>query len=240
MYPFFITILSLIFLETTYLAVKTSKKTFAGSNQKRKVYVDTSAIMDGRILAVAETGFIGDDLIIPRSVIREMQLLADGHDSEKRSRARIGLDTINALERVVHCNVTILQDKLDRTPVDERLLELAKENKGVILTNDFNLGKVAATEHIEVLNINDLSLALSAEYSAGDRITVRINSEGSGPKQGVGYLPEGIMVVIDGASNLIGQEVEAEVTRFLQNSAGRMIFAKIKRSTRRVNTSSRR
>ena len=128
----------LILAETSTLCVASLKKK-RKNHSKRKVYVDTSSLMDGRILEVAKTGFLSDDLIIPRSVIRELQLLADGKDSEKRNRARFGMDVARELERVVFFDTEILQDELDKTPVDERLIELAKENSGVILTCDYNL-----------------------------------------------------------------------------------------------------
>lgn len=224
----FIFIFSAIILaETTLLLIKNLKKPIMNPNAKRKVYIDTSALMDGRILAVAKTGFIGDDLIIPRSVIREMQLLADGKDSEKRARARAGMDAVNELERVVYFDTEILQDELDRTPVDERLIELAKKNRGLILTCDFNLGKVAATEKIEVLNVNELALALRNDFLPGERMEIKIVASGSNPKQGVGYLPDGTMAVVDNAAKKIGEEVEVEFVRFLQTSAGRMMFAKM-------------
>ncbi|MBR3220250.1 PIN domain nuclease, partial [Candidatus Saccharibacteria bacterium] len=194
---FLIIVLVAILLETTYIAVKASKKRLPSNNQKRKVYIDTSALMDGRILSVAQTGFIGDDLIIPRSVIRELQLLADGKDNEKRTRARFGMDVARELERVVYCNTTIIQDELNRTPVDERLISLAKENHGAICTIDFNLGKVAATEGIDVLNVNELAMTLRSEYLPGDKAKVKITALGSNPKQGVGHLMDGTMVVVD-------------------------------------------
>lgn len=197
------------------------------TGQKRKIYVDTSALMDGRILEVARTGFIGDNLIIPRSVIRELQLLADGKDSEKRTRARFGLDVVNELERVIYCDTTILQDALDKTLVDERLIELAKENRGLICTVDFNLGKVAATEKIDVLNVNDLAMVLRSEYSTGEKFKLKITTEGSGAGQGVGHLQDGTMVVVEGAKSKVGREVEVELIRFLQTETGRMIFAKL-------------
>lgn len=215
----------LILLETTILLIK-SKATSLISSGRRKVYVDTSALIDGRILSIAQTGFISDDLIIPRSVIRELQLLADGKDSEKRTRARYGMDIVNELERVVYCNVEILQDDLDRTAVDERLLQLAKENGGMILTTDFNLGKVAATENVEVLNVNDLALVLRSEYLPGEKARLKITGQGSGPSQGVGHLNDGTMVVVDNAANRVGEEIEVTFIRFLQTSAGGMLFAR--------------
>lgn len=219
-----------IFAETTILVIKKYKPSF---NSRRKIYVDTSALMDGRILAVAQTGFLGDDFIIPRSVVRELQLLADGKDSEKRARARLGLDTINELERIVHFDTTILQDELDRTPVDERLIALAKENRGLILTCDFNLIKVAATEKIETLNINDLALVLRSEFLPGEKLEIKIVAAGSNPKQGVGYLPDGTMVVVDNAANKINSLVTVEFVRFLQTSAGKMMFAKLSQKQNR-------
>lgn len=219
-------LLILICVEVSFLTVKTFKKSVSSSG-KRKIYVDTSTLMDGRILAVAKTGFIGDDLIIPRSVIREMQTLADGKDSEKRMRARAGMDVVNELERIEYFNTEILQDELDHTPVDERLLDLAKKNHGLILTNDFNLGKVAATEKIDILNINDLAMTLRGDFLPGERTKIKILTEGSNPKQGVGYLPDGTMAVVDNASKKIGKEVEIEFVRSLQTSAGRMMFANL-------------
>lgn len=224
-----IIILALVFIETSFITIKNIKKPFAGgSDQKRKVYVDTSVLMDGRILEVVKTGFIGDNLYIPRSVIRELQLLADGRDSEKRTRARFGLDVANELERSPDCHIEIVQDDLDRTLVDERLISLAKENNGLILTNDYNLNKVAGTEKIRVLNINDLALSLRVDYLPGDSFKLQITSAGSNPRQGVGHLPDGTMVVVDNALSKVGKEVEVEFVRFFQTSAGRMMFAKIK------------
>ena len=225
-------LLGLLLLENTLLLWRSFGKRLPNSS-KRKIYVDTSTLMDGRILAVAGTGFISDDLVIPRSVIRELQLLADGKDSEKRTRARFGLDVVSDLERVVEVNTEILADSLDRTPVDERLLELAKANHGALLTNDYNLNKVATAEGVEVLNINDLALVLRNQYLPGDHLRLKITTKGSNPKQGVGHLPDGTMVVVDNASNRVGKEVDVEFVRFLQTSAGRMMFAKIVSGTGR-------
>ncbi|MBP5656594.1 hypothetical protein J6X15_03355, partial [Candidatus Saccharibacteria bacterium] len=194
-------ILAGIFLETTALTVKT----FTGKNgringtARRKLFVDTSTLMDGRILSVAKAGFLGDDVLIPRSVIRELQLLADGSDADKRARARFGLDVANELERIELSHVEIFADEGDRVKVDERLIELAKEHHGIILTNDFNLTKVAATEHVDAININDLAQGLRSEYLPGDKLRVKIISVGSNPHQGVAYLPDGTMVVVDAA-----------------------------------------
>lgn len=214
--------------ETTYLTTKKMLEKNAKPKGRRKVYVDTSALIDGRILEVAKTGFLSDDFVIPRSVTRELQLLADGKDNVKRERARDGLDTANELERVVYFDTEILDDsQLGRMPVDERLLVLAKENRGAILTCDYNLGKVAATENVEVLNVNDLALVLGNKFRQGDRLRVKIVEKGSNPGQGVGHLKDGTMVVVDGAGNKIGQELDVNYVRFLQTSAGRMVFAEV-------------
>lgn len=240
---FILVIVLLIFAETSILFVKNGKKPFINSNQKRKVYVDTSALMDPRLIQVAETGFIGDDLIIPRSVIHELQLLADGKDHDKRLRARAGLDAVRELERVVYFNLSIIDDALDRTPVDNRLLELAKANRGAILTNDYNLKKVAATDHIDTLSLNELALVMRAEYLPGEHANVKILAAGSNQGQGVGYLRDGTMIVVDRASNYIGTEVEVEFVRLNQTAAGSMMFAKLvkspKTSTKTSKTTTR-
>lgn len=224
-------LLTLIILsETTLLAVKTRSKPLITSHQKRKIYIDTSVLMDPRFLAVAQTGFIGDDLIVPRSVIHELQLIADGKDHDKRTRARAGLDTVRELERITFFDLTIYNDALDRTPVDNRLLELAKANRGFILTNDFNLKKVAATEQIEVLSLSELALALRNEYLPGERARVKVVATGSNAGQGVAYLKDGTMVVIDHGKSHLGQEVEVEFIRLNQTAAGTMMFARLARS----------
>ncbi len=226
----FILIVSLCILaETTVVFLRTRQKPLLNSNQKRKVYVDTSALMDPRLLAVAQTGFIGDDIIIPRSVTRELQLLADGKDSEKRLRARAGLERVRELERVVYFDTTILSDDLNHVQVDNRLLELAKANHGLILTNDYNLQKVAETEQIDVLNLNVLALALRAEYLPGERTQVKIVTTGSNPHQGVAYLRDGTMVVVDNASDKIGKDVDVEFVKLNQTASGVMMFARLVR-----------
>ena len=215
------------FLETTILTIKSARKSLIGTNQKRKIYVDTSALMDPRLLPVAQTGFIADEVVVPRSVTHELQLLADGKDSEKRARARAGLDAVRELERVVYFNMILLEDPLDHTPVDNRLLDLAKSNHGCLLTNDYNLQKVAETEHVDVLNLNNLALALRNEYVPGEKAKVKIIATGSGNHQGVGYLRDGTMVVVDEAEKKIGKEVEVEFIRLNQTASGTMMFARI-------------
>lgn len=221
---------SVLLAETTALTIREfSQKRSRAKNARRKVFVDTSTLMDGRILSVAKAGFLGDEILIPRSVIRELQLLADGSDSDKRARARFGLDVANELERTELSDVEIFQDSGDRVKVDERLLELAKEYHGIILTNDFNLAKVAAVEKVDAISINELAQGLRSEYLPGDKLNVRIVAVGANPRQGVAYLPDGTMIVVDEASHLVGknQSTEIEFQRYLQTAAGKMMFAKL-------------
>ena len=219
-----ILIITLIILtETTYIIIKKHKPLKSGT---RKIYVDTSVLIDGRILNVARTGFVDGNLIILKSVLRELQLLADGKDSEKRQRARAGLDNIAELERVIEVNTEIEDDADEPKKVDEQLLKLAKANRATILTLDYNLIKVATAEKIDTLNINDLALAVKTEFLPGEKIKLKITEKGDKPGQGVGHLSNGTMVVVDKASNKIGKEITVEFVRFHETSAGRMIFAR--------------
>ena len=222
---------SLVFLETTALCVSNFSGKAKNLNRKarRRIFVDTSTLIDGRILSVARAGFIGDELLIPRSVVRELQLLADGSDSEKRMRARFGLDVINELERIENVEARVFPDIPGHVRVDERLIELAKDNNGLIMTNDYNLSKVAKTEHIETININELAQVLRTEYLPGDKLSVRIIGAGTNPHQAVAYLTDGTMVVVDDAEKYIKSRemVEIEFVRYLQTNAGKMMFAKL-------------
>ena len=213
-----------IFAETTILLFKKYKLNF---NNRRRIYVDTSALIDGRILNVARSGFLDGDLIILKSVLLELQLLADGKDSEKRSRARAGLEVAAELERVINVNTEILDDGAGHKKVDEELLKIAKETRGTILTLDYNLIKVATAEKIDTLNINDLALAVRNEFLPGEKIKLKITEKGSNRGQGVGHLTDGTMVVVDNAANKIGKEITVTFVKYYETSAGKMIFAKI-------------
>lgn len=214
----------LILTETTILIFRKFKPTLSS---RRKIYIDTSVLIDGRILEIARTGFLDGDLIILKSVLLELQLLADSKDNEKRTKARAGLDTASELERVINVNTEIVDDTGGLKKVDEELLKVAKETKGAIMTMDFNLIKVAEAEKIETLNINNLALAVRTEFNAGDKFKVKIVEKGSNRGQGVGHLPNGTMVVVENASTKIGRVVNIEITKFLETSAGRMAFAKL-------------
>ena len=213
-----------IFAETTILLSKKLKPNF---NSKRKIYVDTSVLIDGRILNIARSGFLDGDLIVLKSVLLELQLLADGKDSDKRNRARAGLEVVSELERVININTEIVDNGSGHKKVDEELLKIAKETRGTILTLDYNLIKVAAAEKIETLNINDLALAVRNEFLPGEKIKIKITEKGSNRGQGVGHLANGTMVVVDNAANKVGKEVIVEFVKFYETSAGKMIFAKL-------------
>ena len=214
----------LILAETSFLTIK---KYSPARNGNKKVYVDTSALIDGRILNIARTGFIESDLIILKSVLHELQLLADGKDNEKRNRARIGLENVSELERIVEVNTEIYDDTESTGGVDDRLLEYARKSRGAILTLDFNLIKVAEAEKIQALNINDLALAVKTEYLPGQKMKIRISEKGANRGQGIGHLPNGTMVVVDKAASKIGKEVLIEFVRLHETSSGKMVFAKI-------------
>lgn len=195
---------------------------------RKRVLVDTSILIDGRFLAVAKTGFVNFDILIPRSVVGELQILADGGDDEKRVRARYGLDIISALQSEPKLNVSILADSNSaKEGVDNRLISLAKKLNAEILTADYNLNKVAKVEGLEVLNINELVQSVRADYLPGEKIMLEITVKGNEKKQGVGHLPDGTMVVVENAESLVGTTAEVEFIRSLQTAAGKMMFARI-------------
>lgn len=224
-----ITLLVIILAELTYLVYKQAYSRLSVDKRTRQVFIDTSVLMDGRIITVAATGFLGGDtLVIPRSVIGELQLLADNADHDKRERARRGLDIVNQLQQESSVSVEIMPDSANaREGVDNRLLELAKRFDGTLCTIDYNLQKVATVEGVSVLNINELAQGLRMSYLPGERVTLDLQQKGQDNHQGVGYLPDGTMVVVEQASSLIGKNVEVEFIRALQTAAGRMMFAKL-------------
>ena len=222
-----ILLITLVILSETSVLV--FKKFKPAKSSHRKIYVDTSVLIDGRIVDIAKTGFLDGDLIILKSVLLELQLLADGKDQDKRNLGRAGLNTASELERVVNVNTEIVDDTGGLKKVDEELLKIAKEEKGAIMTIDYNLIKVAEAEKIETLNINDLSLAVRDDFIPNERFKIKITEKGSNRGQGVGHLKNGTMVVVENAASKVGQEVTVEFSKFFENSAGRMIFAKLVR-----------
>lgn len=220
-------ILSIVILFLCITNRQKTKKSVEIKNNKI-VLIDTSILIDGRFLAVAKTGFINYSIRIPRSVIGELQLLADGGDDEKRTRARYGLDIAYSLQDLENLDVKLLQDSTTASEgVDNRLLQLAKEYNGMIMTADYNLNKVAKVEGVEVLNINELVQSVRGSYLPGEKLMIEIIGNGSEKKQGVGHLPDGTMVVVENGESLIGSTVEVEFIRTLQTAAGKMMFAKL-------------
>ncbi|NCU38134.1 hypothetical protein EOL96_03725 [Candidatus Saccharibacteria bacterium] len=221
-----VALLTIIAAQTTFLTYKNQR-----SDQRRTntdIFVDTSVLMDGRIVPIAEAGFIPGRLVIPRSVIGELQLLADNGDTDKRERARRGLDVLKQLQAIEQIDVTILQDGSRASEgVDERLLKHAKSSGGAIATIDFNLNKVASVEGITVLNVNELARTLRMSYLPGEHIKLELTTTGSDNHQAVGHIGDGTMVVVEHAKKYIGTTVEVEVIRSLQTAAGRMMFARI-------------
>src|SRR5246127_4602901 len=202
---------------------------FGGEKQSRKSYkiLDTSVIIDGRIADIAETGFLDGVIVIPQFVLRELQLVADSADSLKRNRGRRGLDILQRLQKVNSLNIQIVEDDFPSVrEVDLKLIELAKLYEGKIITNDFNLNKVAQLQGVEVLNINELANSLKPIVLPGETMRVFILKEGKEYNQGVAYLDDGTMVVVDNARKMIGKTVDIAVTSVLQTTAGKMIFGK--------------
>jgi uncharacterized protein YacL len=202
---------------------------FGNEKQGRKAFkiLDTSVIIDGRIADIADTGFMDGILVIPQFVLRELQLVADSADSLKRNRGRRGLDVLQRLQKIVTVNVQIVEDDFPTVrEVDLKLIELAKVYEAKIITNDFNLNKVAQLQGVEVLNINELANALKPIVLPGETMRVFILKEGKEYNQGVAYLDDGTMVVVDNARKLIGKNVDIAVTSVLQTTAGKMIFGK--------------
>lgn len=201
---------------------KTNNKAHRGS---RKMVLDSCALIDGRIVELNRMGFVPDELVVPEFVVHELQMLADGNDTQKRERARFGLDVVRELQDSTNAKVVIDSSVSTSQPTDDKLVTLAKKLKAGLYTTDYNLNKVADIQGVRVLNVNELAQQLRPTALPGERKTLKILQKGSNPKQGVGYLDDGTMVVVDDAANLISKVVEVEVTRIHQTMAGKMIFA---------------
>jgi len=202
---------------------------FSGERGTRNVFkiLDTSVIIDGRIADVCETGFVEGMLVIPQFVLRELQLIADSSDSLKRNRGRRGLDILQRIQKMAAVQVQIVEDDFPQVrAVDMKLIELAKLYDGKIVTNDFNLNKVAQLQGVQVLNVNGLANSLKPAVLPGEIMRVFILKEGKEYNQGVAYLDDGTMVVVDNARKMISKTIDIAVTSVLQTTAGRMIFGK--------------
>ena len=198
------------------------------SNEGRSVLLDTSVIIDGRIADIARTGFIAGIILVPKFVLNELQHIADSPDALRRNRGRRGLEVLNRLTKDSAVPVRFTdQDVPGVREVDDKLVILAKQLNCAVITNDYNLNHVASLQGVNVLNINELANAVKAVLLHGEALSVKIMQEGREPGQGVGYLDDGTMVVVDDGRHHMSQEVPVIVTKILQTTAGRMIFAKL-------------
>ena len=192
----------------------------------RPLILDTSAIIDGRVLEIAKTGFISGLMLIPNFILLELQQVADSADSLKRARGRRGFEVLDELKKTSSIKVEIWDKEASGKAVDERLMKLAKNLHGKLVTTDFNLNRVAQAHGITVLNINDLANSVKTAILPGEKIDLKIVHVGKDSKQGVGYLSDGTMIVVEDGGEFLGQTMKIEVSRLLQGSAGKMIFGR--------------
>ena len=212
-----------------------SKKKKAGEDESEKQakntlkILDTSVIIDGRIADICQTGFLEGTIVIPQFVLEELQHIADSSDVLKRNRGRRGLDILNRIQKELSIKVEIYEGDFEEIQeVDSKLVKLAKVTNGVVVTNDFNLNKVCELQKVSVLNINDLANAVKPVVLPGEEMNVQVIKDGKEHNQGIAYLDDGTMIVVEEGRNYIGKHIDVLVTSVLQTSAGRMIFAKPK------------
>lgn len=199
------------------------------SGAARPKILDTSVIIDGRIADICRTGIFEGTIIVPAFVLQELRHIADSADALKRNRGRRGLDILNRMQQELDIPIKVVEtDYEDLTEVDAKLIKLAYDMGGVVVTNDYNLNKVAGVQRVPVFNINELANAIKPVVLPGEEMTVTVVKEGKEAGQGVAYLDDGTMIVVDGGRKCVGEAIEVAVTSVLQTSAGRMIFAKIK------------
>ena len=211
----------------SFLPGRSGEARATGNENGRNILMDTSVIIDGRITDIAHTGFLPGALLIPRFVLNELQHIADSEDKLRRQRGRRGLEVLSSLQKDPRLPVHISDIDVEGTRnVDDKLVILARQMHAPILTNDFNLNRVAELQGVTILNINELANAVKAVYLPGEELAVRVIQEGREARQGVGYLEDGTMVVVQDGSDYLGQDVQTSVTKVLQTAAGRMIFAR--------------
>lgn len=197
-------------------------------SRDRSILIDTSVIIDGRIADIAKTGFLPGTMIIPRFVLNELQYIADSPENLRRQRGRRGMEVVAALQKDRMITVNIADIDVDGVrEVDEKLVVLARQMRAPILTNDYNLNRVADLQGVQVLNINDLANAVKSILLPGEVICAKVIQEGKEPGQGVAYLDDGTMVVVEDGKTYLNKEVQVTVTKVLQTAAGRMIFSKV-------------
>ena len=227
---------SLLRLVNPNMAIQASLMAEGTVNPASAKVLDTSCIIDGRIDKLLETGFVEGTVVVPRFVLLELQAIADKSDDQKRERGRRGLDILQRLQDTYPDRIVIHEaDYPELDTVDEKLVRLTQVSGGALLTTDYNLNKVASLQNVPVLNVNELAEALRPAYLPGDNIELKIIREGKEPGQGVGYLEDGTMVVVEEGINVLGKKRPVEVTSALQTAAGRMIFARLaKKKAERV------
>ena len=224
---FILIILTLTFSASIYFLLQKKNRRGQSSSLVNRMVADTSALIDGRILEVVQTGFITGQLFVPKFMLNELQNIADSSDSLRRNKGRRGFQVLKKLQDCKYLSVEIAEaDYPDVTEVDEKLVLFAKEYSAKILTVDFNLNEVAKIQKINVLNINELSNAIKPAFLPGEKVEVKVIQPGKERDQGVGYLEDGTMVVIENGREHIGQQVMIAVTSVIQKSAGRMVFGR--------------
>lgn len=206
-----------------------SKKSLTQQNEAQPKILDTSVIIDGRIVDILKTGFIEGRIVIPVFVLEELRHIADSADGLKRNRGRRGLDILNEIQENLAVQVDIVEkDYKNIKEVDSKLIKLAEELNGALITNDYNLNKVASFQKMVVLNINELANAVKPVVLPGEEMHILVVKEGKEDTQGIGYLNDGTMIVVEGGRKYVGETIDVVVTTVLQTAAGRMIFTKLK------------
>ena len=202
----------------------------------RPKLMDTNVIIDGRIADICRAGFVEGPILVPKFILEELQQIADSSDSLKRARGRRGLEILNQMQKEIKLDITECSMEGPKMEVDSRLVKVAKELKAAIITNDYNLNKVAGLQGVEVLNINELANALKPVVLPGEEMRVLLIKEGKEKDQGIGYLDDGTMIVVEGGRKLMGETIEVSVTSVLQTVQGKMIFAKNKNEDNQENS----
>jgi uncharacterized protein YacL len=206
--------------------IKTENPKAQTARPKQSLLMDTSVIIDGRVADIAETGFVPGELVVPRFVLNELQYIADSADALRRNRGRRGLEILDRLQQNPEIAVNFIDiDPQDAQQVDDKLISLARDLGAAVITNDYNLNRVARLQGVKILNINELANAVKSVFLPGEEMPIRIIQAGKEMGQGVGYLEDGTMVVVENGRQFLNQEVLVQVTKVLQTNAGRLVFA---------------
>ncbi|MEO8863211.1 MAG: TRAM domain-containing protein [Candidatus Saccharimonadales bacterium] len=217
-----------ILIVIIYVLLKDGR--FTHNRKTGTVIMDSCALIDGRVVSLARSGFMPETVIIPEFILSELQMLADGRDGHKRDRARYGLDVVRELQDSRLVNVDIDRASISsKQKTDDKLVVLAKRRQASLYTTDYNLAKIADIEGVKILNINELAKGLRRAILPGEKLTIKVLQKGSNPGQGVGYLDDGTMVVVEHGTSYIGKDVLVAITRTHQTTSGRMVFAEIEK-----------